>query len=170
VAVDERLALHDLEATFPAVARPGSRLLLLLALVLVGCGGGDPPAAEQVRDAVKRFGDATARKDYQVICDELLARDLVDNVESIGLPCEVALQRGLGEVQAPRLEVGQVAVSGDRALVSVRSTAAGQQPSDDGMELIREDDGWRIASLAQPEGGGQTTVPTPDQGDRTGTG
>ena len=57
--------------------------------------------------AVEAFGRATAAKDYQGLCDRLLAPDLVQEVEQAGLPCEVALRQGLGDVQAPTLTIGR---------------------------------------------------------------
>ena len=50
-------------------------------------------------------------------------------------------------MQDPRLTVGTVSVDGDRATAEVRSSAAGEAPSQDTLELVRVGDGWRIASL-----------------------
>jgi hypothetical protein len=111
-----------------------------------GCGGG-PSDTEQVHSAVEAFGRASAAKDYQRICDELLAPKLVSDVEAQGLPCEVALKQGLGEVQAPQLTIGAITVEGDRATAAVQSTAAGQAPSRDTLELVRVNESWRIARL-----------------------
>jgi hypothetical protein len=44
-----------------------------------------------------------------------------------------------------------VAVNGDKALVSVHSTAAGETPSDDTIALVKEKGKWKVSSLAQPE-------------------
>jgi hypothetical protein len=125
------------------VRRP---LVAVFLLGLVGCGGG-PSDTERVHSAVEAFGRATAAKDYQRLCDRLLAPDLVEEVESSGLPCEVALRQGLGEVQAPTLTIGRIEVTGDRATADVRSAAAGEPPSRDTLQLVRVDDSWRIASL-----------------------
>jgi hypothetical protein len=40
----------------------------------------------------------------------------------------------------------------------VHTTAAGQPPSDDALQLVREGKAWKIASLAEPTGGSQTTT------------
>ena len=120
--------------------------LLVLGAGVAACGGG-PSDTERVHDAVEAFGRATAAKDYQGLCDRLLAPDLVEEVESQGLPCEVALKEGLGEVEAPTLTIGRIEVTGDRATADVRSAAAGEPPSRDTLQLVRVGDGWRIASL-----------------------
>ena len=97
----------------------------------MGCGDSGPSDAELVHAAVVQFGQATAKKDYQTMCDKLLAKKLVDQVESAGLPCEVALKQGLGDVQAPTLTIGKIVVNGDTATAEVQSTAQGQAPSKD---------------------------------------
>ncbi len=94
---------------------------LLAAAVMAGCGGGGPTDDQQVRQTLDQFVRATARKDYKRICDQLLAPSLVDQVKSIGLPCEKALERGLGDVRDPRLTVGKVTVTGDRASAQIRT-------------------------------------------------
>jgi hypothetical protein len=143
-------------------------LLAALAVAAAGCGadeeggGSDagPSAEQQVRAVVARFGIATREKDYQEICDQLLADVLIEKIEGVGLPCEGALQRGLGDVEAPTLQINEVSIARGRALVSVHTTAAGQPPSDDALQLVREGKTWKIASLAEPAGGSETTTAT----------
>ena len=116
-------------------------------LVLAGCGEQGPSPEQQVRDAVVEFGRATAAKDYRTLCDRLLAPSLIEEVESIGLPCEVALRQGLGQVRDPRLTIGRIEVRDDRVSAQVRTTAAGEQPSEDTLELVDVDGSWKISSL-----------------------
>jgi hypothetical protein len=127
------------------VRRPLAALLALAGL-LCACGGG-PSDTDRVHAVVAAFGQATADKDYQRLCDKLLAPKLVGEVEQQGLPCEVALKQGLGEVKAPKLTIGQIEVKGDAATADVRSSAAGEQPSRDTLKLVRVNDAWYIASL-----------------------
>jgi hypothetical protein len=127
------------------VRRPIVALLAVSGL-FCGCGGG-PSDTEQVHDAVEAFGQASAAKDYQRLCDEVLAPKLVSEVESAGLPCELALKQGLGEVSAPRLTIGTIRVTGDAATADVQSSAKGEPPSRDTLQLVRVGDSWRIASL-----------------------
>jgi hypothetical protein len=127
------------------VRRPLAALLALAGL-LCACGGG-PSDTDRVHAVVAAFGQATADKDYQRLCDKLLAPKLVGEVEQQGLPCEVALKQGLGEVKAPKLTIGQIEVKGDAATADVRSTAAGEAPSRDTLQLVRVNDAWYIASV-----------------------
>src|SRR5689334_20606602 len=100
-----------------SMLRPVGRPLVALvaaALALGGCGSG-PSDADQVRTAVLDFGRATAAKDYQRLCDDLLAPKLLEKIKAVGLPCEVALQKSLGDVRDPKLTLGRIAVHGDSA-------------------------------------------------------
>ena len=124
--------------------------LLAVAAVLAGCGEKEPTPEEQVRATLTSFSRATAAKDYQKLCDKLLAPSLVSDLKKIGLPCEIALQQGLGDVRQPRLIVGTVTVDGKKAVDEVQTSAEGEAPSKDSIELERTDAGWRIASLATP--------------------
>ena len=131
------------------MSRLARTALLLTVVTLVACGQEKPTQA--VHDAVDRFGKAVADKDYQELCDNLLAANLKDALEQSGVPCELALKTGFGSVKDPKIAVKTVAVNGDRALVSVHSTAANERPSDDTIALVKEKGKWRISSLAQPE-------------------
>ncbi len=128
---------------------------LALALALAGCGDSGPTDEEQVRATLTDFSRATAAKDYQTLCDRILAPSLIADLKKIGLPCEIALQQGLGDVKQPRLIVGAVKVKGKTATAQVRTSAEGQPPSSDTIELERTDKGWQITSLATP------AAPTP---------
>ena len=121
--------------------------LALLAALIAGCGDQGPAPEEQVRSAVAEFGRATAAKDYQTLCDDLLAPSLVEDVESVGLPCEVAMREGLENVRDPRLTVGRVTVNGSRATAEISTSAAGEEPSRDTLRLENVNGTWKISSL-----------------------
>ena len=129
----------------PVATRP--LLLVLLACAVAGCGDDGPSDEEQIRSTLSEFQRATEERDYPALCDRILAPKLIETVEQIGLDCEDALAKGFEDVQNPRLSVGAITVDGDGATAQVRSSAAGQEPSEDTLELVRVDDGWRIASL-----------------------
>jgi hypothetical protein len=120
----------------------------LAAALVAGCGSG-PSAQEQVRDTLDELGRATAAKDYQALCDEVFAPKLVEKLQQVGLPCEIAMQRSFEDVQNPRLTIGKITVAKDEksATAEVRSSASDQAPSQDTVELVPVDDGWRVSSL-----------------------
>jgi hypothetical protein len=119
----------------------------LALLILAGCGESGPTPEEQVRSTVAEFGRATAAKDYAALCDHILAPELIEDVESIGLPCERALRQGLGDVEDPRLTIGKIVIRDDEASAEVRTSAAGEEPSQDTLELVNLDGTWKISSL-----------------------
>jgi hypothetical protein len=128
---------------------PALAAALVALTVFGGCGGGDE---QQVRDTLARFQKATASQDYRTLCTKLLAQSVIDRLRSVGLPCEVALQTGLGAVRQPKLKVTKVKVNGSTALALVRSNAAGQAASTDTIRLVKEKGDWRLTALsgAQP--------------------
>ena len=135
--------------------RAAAGALAALALVAGGCGGKDTPSdSDQVRDTVVGFGRATAAHDYKAMCDRL-APALLEKLRQVGLPCEQALKQGLGDVKSPKLSVGKISVDGDTATAEVRTSAEGESPSNDTVELRRVNGSWRISSL------GKTAEPGP---------
>src|SRR5207248_1654121 len=68
---------------------------LALAAAGAGCGRSDQ---QKVRDTLATLQRATAAKDYGTLCSKVLSKQLVDRLSAVGLPCEVALQRGLSRV------------------------------------------------------------------------
>jgi hypothetical protein len=129
----------------PVATRP--LLLVLAACALAGCGDSGPSDEERIRATLAQFQRATGERDYRALCEQILAPRLVETVEQIGLPCERALAKGFEDVREPRLSVGDVTVKDDAATAQVRSSAAGQAPSDDTVALVRVGDSWRIQSL-----------------------
>lgn len=128
--------------------------VVALAGVAVGAGCGGSSPRQQVRATMEAFAKASANKDYATLCNKVLAPDLLAQVQAIGLPCEVALQQGLGGVQQPSLAIRQIKITGKRhAQVLVNSTAAGEVPSQDIVRVIKTAKGWRIESLASPANG-----------------
>lgn len=119
-------------------------VLAVVVIVLALQLGGGQDDEQAVRQALMRFEQASARKDYQTLCDQLLASSYVRQAASSGLPCEVALRTGLEDVKNPTLTIVSVEVNGDRAAARVRGSAAGQVPAEDVYELVREGDSWRI--------------------------
>ncbi|HEX8087069.1 MAG TPA: nuclear transport factor 2 family protein [Solirubrobacteraceae bacterium] len=125
--------------------KTAAALLAIVALLAAGCGADDEG---DVRRTLDDFAEATAKKDYQRMCDDLLSPDLIEQIRRVNLPCEVALRTGLEDVENPRLEVRSVKLDGDTATARVHSSASNQEASDDTIKLVKVDGEWRIASLA----------------------
>jgi len=104
----------------------------------------------EVRATLDRYAAATRDKDYQTLCDDLYASDLVERIRAAGLPCEVALRTGLEDRKNPRLTVLEVDVTDNQARARIRTTAVGEPASVDVVRLIDEDGSWRVESLSEP--------------------
>ena len=130
----------------PSGPRPCCLAILLAAAVLAGCGG--PSDQQRVRQTVTDFGRAVRKRDYAHICTQLFAARLVEQLEQINLPCEQALLRSLGSRRDVQLTVGAVKVDGTTASAQIRTSAAGEQPSQDTLQLMKVDGHWRISALA----------------------
>lgn len=127
---------------------PGAVAILVVVLLLATCGTDDD---KEVRGTLEHFAQASRDKDYQALCDDLLSSTLVAQLRTADRPCEVVLRIALGDVQNPTLEVRSVKIDGDKATAEVHTTAAGQQPADAKIRLLREGDGWRISVLPNPQ-------------------
>ena len=110
-------------------------------------------------ETLRAYQRATATGDYRTLCSRVLSGKLVARLAKIGLPCEVALERGLRGVVAPRLTIRRIRIRGDVALALVRTSAAGQRPSEDTIELVREGDQWRVSTLAGAQPPSPSSVP-----------
>lgn len=124
------------------------RVLLALAAVPVFAGCGSSPA-DDVRATLHGFAEATAKRDYQALCDDYFAPALIDQVEQAGLPCEAAIRPEISSTEKPELDVRSVQVDGDRARAQVHTSAANQPASDDTIQLAKVRGEWRIVSLAE---------------------
>jgi ketosteroid isomerase-like protein len=118
--------------------------VLAAAALLSACGRGEE---REVRDTLERYAEAVERKDYQALCDDLLSRDLIENLRRVGKPCEIALQDGFEDVQGPTIEIKRIEVDGDTASAVARTDAANQDPSEDTIRLAKEDGDWKIFDL-----------------------
>lgn len=118
-------------------------LAVVVAVLVLRPG---PDADKQVRETLDRYAKASREKDYQALCDDLLASELVERIRSAGLPCEVALRTGLEDRKNPTLTVAGVEVNGDQALARVNGSAVGEVPATATYRLVREDGDWRIAT------------------------
>ena len=129
--------------------RPLPAAAVVLALLATAGCGEDQAAKDRaaIERTVTAFGKAFAARDGQRICEDLLTAELRQKVEAVGLSCPEAIRTSAAAVRSPGLEVLGSGVDGDRGYVTVRSTAAGQEPSVDRITLGRSDGQWRITAL-----------------------
>ena len=127
-------------------------MAVVAMLAPAGCslGGDDEPRpvtgpAKEVAAAVERFEQAVARRDFKTICDELFtatARQRAGGDECVAQTSSAV--EGLGR---PRLQVEEIRVNDDSAVVSVATEASGQARVTDSLELRKTDGRWLVEAV-----------------------
>ena len=125
---------------------------LVLAALAAGCGAstssaGDFEGEEQrVADVVEQLQSAGETGDAAEICDEVLARQLRDEMQAAGANCEQELDKAIKDADDFELEVEDVTISGDSATAKVHGQDQGEERVRD-FEFVREGNDWRATSL-----------------------
>ena len=121
------------------------------AALQAGCfGSGDDarPASgpeKAVAGTVRQLERATARRDYTEICSDLLTASA--RRRAGGPDCVSLTRSAAAGVERPRIRLESIEIDGDRARVTVRTSAAGQGEAGDALVLRREGGRWRVDSL-----------------------
>jgi hypothetical protein len=129
---------------------------LLLALAAAGCGaqtttdapefsGTEEDVAQVVEDLQEAAQDNAQGTAATRVCRQLLARELT---AELGDRCPQAIEQAFDDTDTTELVVRDVTVSGDSA--RARITAGTQDEDSEMVELVREDDAWRISRFAGP--------------------
>ncbi|MEA2170526.1 MAG: hypothetical protein QOF76_3826 [Solirubrobacteraceae bacterium] len=138
-------------------------MALSTSLAFAACGGSDgqrkdaPEPEVAVRATLTTFAQAMARHQYATLCDRVFAPKLLQGLQSIGLPCEVAMRNSTANLQDPKLVIGKVTIDGNTAMAEIRTSAAGQKPASSVIQLTRIADEWRVSALSA----GPATTPSP---------
>ncbi len=133
---------------------PCARLAVpfVLAALASGCTGGSSSSADftgeekKVADVVEKLQNAGESGDAGVICDEVLAKSLRDEIQEAGSSCEQELDKAIKDADDFELEVEDVTISDDTAVAKVKGRDRGEERVRD-FEFVREGDDWRATSL-----------------------
>ncbi len=133
-----------------------SRALLAVPLVLAalasGCAGSASSAGKfqgeekKVADVVEKLQTAGETGDAGVICDEVLAKDLRDEIQEAGSSCEQEIEKAIDDADDFDLDVEDVTIDGDQATAKVKGRDMGKERVRD-FEFVREGADWRATSL-----------------------
>jgi hypothetical protein len=121
--------------------------LAVLALALAACGGGDD--AEDARQAVRDFVEATNARDGDQLCGELLTQEYLEKYTgATGDDAEDACKQQLDIISGLRLrlvKIDGVTVDGDRATVRATIATGGQRMARR-FGLAKQDGDWKLDS------------------------
>jgi hypothetical protein len=122
-------------------------------LAPVGCsiGADDEPkpvtgVPKQIAATVDQLERAVAERDYATICNELFTKTARERVG--GDECVSQMRSAAEDVLRPTIQIEQIAVKDDRAVVRVATTAKGQARVTDMLELRRSGGSWLIEALS----------------------
>jgi hypothetical protein len=125
-------------------------LALAAALLVSGCGGGQPQAAGgrvlAAAEVIVRLERANLVKNWQYICDELYSAAV--RLQAGGKDCPGLLKRVTAGLENPAISLRSVKLGDHSALVGVTTIAEGQEPVDQVIRLVRDEQGrFRIGGL-----------------------
>ncbi len=127
--------------------------MCLSAVLLAGCGGGssdstdDFKGEERVVAAVVEDLEEAGRKDQpRRICEELLSDSLLQRLRRAGTSCREAVDDALKDADSYAIDVEDVRIRGDEAVVRVTS-GSGSDKTNDTLTLERRGRDWKISSL-----------------------
>jgi hypothetical protein len=125
-------------------------LLAVLAALAAGCGAaasstGDFEGAErEVAQVVEDLEEAATEDEPRRVCTQLLARPVA---QRLGRNCVRVVQRAFDQADTYALTVDDVRVTGTRARARILTGRDEDEDEAETLELVREGNGWRLASL-----------------------
>jgi nitrous oxide reductase accessory protein NosL len=132
------------------------RALLAAPVVLVllsGCGAAtetqegkfnEGSDQAQIAALVDKLSTAGARREADVICTEVLAKQLVDELKAAGGNCVTEMDRAIKDASDYDLQVVDVKVNGATATARV---AQGDSDKRATFTFVKERGGWRASAL-----------------------
>jgi uncharacterized cupredoxin-like copper-binding protein len=125
---------------------------LVLAALASGCAGSASSAGDfqgeekKVAELVEKLQTAGETGDAGTICDEVLAKELREQIQEAGSTCEQELDKAIDDADDFELEVEDVTIDGDQATAKVKGRDRGKDRVRD-FEFVREGADWRATSL-----------------------
>ena len=127
-------------------------LAVPIALAVSACGAA--PARQdnkfkngdqaQIAKLVDDLANAGRRKDANKICNEILAKQLVDELKSAGGNCVDEMDRAIKDANDYDLQVDDVKVTGSTATARVRQGTSKRVTT---FSFVKEKGGWRATAL-----------------------
>ena len=127
-------------------------VVLALAALASGCAGTSSSAGDfqgeerRVADVVEKLQSAGQTGDAAEICDEVLAKQLRDEIQEAGSNCEQEIDKAIKDADDFDLEVEDVTINGNSATAKVKGRDRGEERVRE-FEFVREGADWRATSL-----------------------
>ncbi|HEX2415535.1 MAG TPA: hypothetical protein VHJ37_09990 [Thermoleophilaceae bacterium] len=129
-----------------AEARIPALLVLLPALALGACGGGNDE--EDIEQTVRGFVEATKDQDAETLCGELVTQDFLEKTTGAsGDKAQGECRRQLVAVQGLSVKLDRIRkteIDGDRATVTAVLTTQGS-PAPRVLFLEKQDGDWKLS-------------------------
>jgi len=129
-------------------------LVLLLTAAIAGCGTqSQPSSADKFKNAdqkaiaqkVEDLENAGRRGKADDICSDILAKSLVDQLDSAGTNCGSEIKKAIDDANEFNLTVENVTVNGDTATAAVKQ---GDNGPTETMQFTKENGQWRATALS----------------------
>jgi hypothetical protein len=121
-------------------------LVLLLAVGLTACGGGDDK--KDAQRTVREFVTATNKRDANKLCDEVFSEDFIEQATgATGDRAKSACKQQFKQLRGLKLRLvrfSKTEIDGDEARVSTIIETQ-NQPQPRVFKLTKEDGDWRLA-------------------------
>lgn len=123
--------------------------LALAMLALVGCGSDDPSKEEDEKAIREVVSLSLTTEDHAADCNERLSEGFIRRTYRSRARC-VRVQTEDDEDPADSVSFSRVEVDGDKATAEIRIRGGDTDDAAGGLDLIREDDDWRIDQVSAP--------------------
>ena len=125
----------------------------VIALLVSGCGAAAEtqeskfeknPDQAKIAALVDDLSNAGAQRKADVICEQILAKQLVNELKAAGGNCVDEMDRAIKDASDYDLQVTAVDVNGATATAKVRQGDDGKVAT---FTFVKEGDAWRASSL-----------------------
>ena len=129
-------------------------LVLLLTAAVAGCGTQSQPSSadkfknpdqKAIAQKVEDLENAGRRGKADDICSDILAKSLVDKLDSAGTNCGSEIKTAIDDANEFNLTVEKVTVTGDTATAEVKQ---GDDGPTETMQFTKENGQWRATALS----------------------
>jgi hypothetical protein len=127
-------------------------ILVASCALLVACGTSNrekqqaKKPAKSVADAIAALQHDLSTRDYKHLCAEVFSSQARQQAGGAG--CPTILAHESQGIRNPKIQITKIEVNAQGAVAQVMTSAEGQARVPETIELVRENGGYRVSSLA----------------------